>query len=277
MKETDKNKLSKKNLRILLPVIILISLLSIMIISLLTAIILDNKPFNKQKYVNKIIKEVFYDNNTSIEKLESTLQNPMINEVIFIGKDSALRYKPDNSVIKAYGLQKYVEEQEKYSLKVEKIAIENIEYKIDKINKGSINYKIKPWYIYNYSYDLSLLKELIMKDADFKITEKTVFKEEYTVNEYKARVIALRILDNHLEDYNNIDNEILDLKFIFNGKRAAENELLSLYYNLEGVTSKKSPNKMTEKEREKELVKMKKYLEEAELNEQYNKKNPYKI
>ena len=200
----------------------------------------------------------------------------MINEVTFIGKDSALRYRPDQNIIKAYGLQKYIEEQDKYSEKVEDIAIKNISYKIIKVNKNSINYKIKPWYMYKYSYDLNILKELIMQDAKFKTTEKNVFKEDYEVNEYKARVVALKILDKHLEEYDN-NNEVLELKFIFNGKRAAENELLSLYYTMEGVTSKTSPNKMTKEERKKEIEKMKNYLKESYSNGDYNSKNPYKI
>ena len=274
-KKTTK-KDTNKNLNLFLPMGIVISLLSIMIISLVIVLIVNNKPFNKEKYVDKIVTNVFLNKDISIEKLESTLQQPMINEVTFIGKDSALRYRPDQSVIKAYGLQKYIEEQNKYSEKVENIAIENISYKIVKINKNSINYKIKPWYMYKYSYDLNILKELIMEDAKFKITEKNVFKEEYEVNEFKARVVALKILDKHLEDYDN-NNEVLELKFIFNGKRAAENELLSLYYTMEGVTSKTSPNKMTKEERKKEKEKMKNYLKESQSNGDYNSKNPYKI
>lgn len=273
-KSTQKN--TNKNLNLFLPMGIVISLLSIMIISLIIVLIVNNKPFNKEKYVDKIVTNVFLNKNISIEKLENTLQQPMINEVTFIGKDSALRYRPDQSIIKTYGLQKYIEEQDKYSEKVEDIAIKNISYQIVKVNKNSINYKIKPWYMYKYSYDLNILKELIMEDAKFKITEKNVFKEDYEVNEFKARVVALRILDNHLEDYDN-KNEVLELKFIFNGKRAAENELLSLYYTMEGVTSKTSPNKMTKEERKKEKEKMINYLKESQSNGDYNSKNPYKI
>lgn len=275
-KEKEKTKNKKYKLNIVLPITIIISLLFVMIVSLSIAIIADNRPFNKVKYVDDIVQDVFFNKNVSIEKLENTLQQPMINEVTFIGKDSALRYRPDISVIKAYGLQRYIEEQNKYSEKVENLALENIEYEVDKVNDKSIDYKIKPWYIYKYSYDLTILKELIMEDAGFEITDKNAFKEEYEVNEFKARVVALKILDKHLEDYDNND-EILDLRFIFNGKRAAENELLSLYYNLEGVTSKNSPNKMTEQERDKETKKMKKYLEESQSNGLYNKKNPYNI
>ena len=274
-KKEENNEIN--NIKLILPIGIIVSLLSVMIISLIVSLIVNNKPFNKEKYVDKIVEEVFLNKNISIEQLENTLQQPMINEVTFIGKDSALRYRPNQKIIKANELQKYIEAQDKYSEKVENIAIENISYKIDKINKNSINYKIRPWYIYKYSYDLNILKELIMKDAKFEISEKNVFKEEYEVNEFKARVVALKILDNHLEDYDNKDNEILELKFIFNGKRAAENELLSLYYNMEGVTSKYSPNKMNEEALKKEKEKMKEYLKESQINGEYNSKNPYKI
>ena len=274
MKKKRKTRKKIKHLNLFLPIIIISILLVIMILVLVTTMIPKMIPFDKKTYVNNIVKNVFYNQNVSLEKLEQTLKQPMINEVIFIGKDSALRYKPNERTIKKYGLQKYEEAQDNYSKKVESIAKEKIDYRKISETKNSLQYTIKPWYIYKYSYDLNILKELIMKDAGFDFTKENMFTDEYTINEYKARVVALKILNNHLNDYDNVDNELIEFKLMFNGEEARDSELLSLYYNMEGVTSKTSPNKMSEKEIQKEISKMKKYLKN---DKSYNKKNPYKI
>ena len=271
MKKIDK-KINHLNLFV--PITIITSLLILMIIILIITMISRMVPFDKKEYVSNVITNVFYNRNVSLEKLETTLKQPMINEVIFIGKDSALRNKPEESIIKKYGLQKYVETQEINSKKVEDIAIEKIDYRVVSISDDSIQYSIKPWYIYKYLYDLNILKELIMKDSGFVITKENAFTEDYIVNEYKARVIATKILNKHLTNYDNKDNEVIEYKFMFNGKEAQSSELLSLYYNMEGVTSKTSPNNMTEEEMSKEIDLMKKFLKE---DNNYNKKNPYNI
>ncbi len=279
MKKKKKKKKNKKikNLNLLLPISIIIILLFLMIIALIASMISNMKPVSKKEYINQVVKEVFYDKDLSIEKLENTLNEPMINEVIFIGKDSALRYKPSEDIIKTHNLQKYVDLQEKYAAKVEKKAKQEIEYRIIKQEDNSIVYKIKPWYIYKYSYDLNILKELIMENAGFVTKEKNVFGEDYNINEFKARVIALKILDKHLNDYNNTTNETLELNMFFDGAHPREAELLSLYYNLEGVTSKTSPNRMTQEEKSIEVGKMQDYLDAAEEEGLFNRKKPYKI
>ena len=275
-KQKKKNK-KTKYLNIVLPISTIITLLVLMTIVLAVTVISNLKPIDKKDYINQVVKDIFYNQNVSIEKLESTLNEPLINEVIFIGKDSALRYKPSEEIIKKHGLQKYVEVQEKYSEKVEKLAKKKIEYGIEEQDGNSILYKIKPWYIYKYSYDLNILKEMIMDDANFSISEDNIFEEDYNVNEFKARVIAIKILDKHLNDYNNKTDEILELNMYFDGNKPREAELLSLYYNLEGVTSKTSPNRMSIEEKTIELGKMQEYLKKAEKKGLYNKKNPYKL
>ena len=67
-KKTTKKE-TNKNLKLFLPMGIVISLLSIMIISLVIVLIVNNKPFNKEKYVDKIVTNVFLNKNISIEKL----------------------------------------------------------------------------------------------------------------------------------------------------------------------------------------------------------------
>ena len=116
-----------------------------------------------------------------------------------------------------------------------------------------------------------------MENAGFVTKEKNVFGEDYNINEFKARVIALKILDKHLNDYNNTTNETLELNMFFDGAHPREAELLSLYYNLEGVTSKTSPNRMTQEEKSIEVGKMQDYLDTAEDEGIYNRRKPYKI
>jgi len=264
-------------------ILISIILIIIAIIMILLSIGLNkekpenNRKVSKKNYVNNVINDEFYNKDETIKELETTIGSSMIKDEIFIGKDSAIRHKPSNDLIKQYKLNDYIVIQEKLATKVEKRIIDNVEYKAVTQSENYIDYEIKPWYFYNYSYDLSILTELIMNDAGFVVTEKNVFKEDYTINEFKARVKALIILDNSLTDYDNVDNEIIYFTFHFRNNKASDNQFLSLYYNLEGATSKKSPNRMNEKQQNEEKEKMIKYLKDAETNGLYNKKNPYKI
>ena len=83
MKKKKKKKKNKKikHLNLLLPISIIITLLFLMIIALIASMISNMKPVSKKEYINQVVKEVFYDKDLSIEKLENTLNEPMINEV----------------------------------------------------------------------------------------------------------------------------------------------------------------------------------------------------
>ena len=85
--------------------------------------------------------------------------------------------------------------------------------------------------------------------------------EKYYLYEYKAKVISMKILDQHLDVYSNKDEtEKLILYFDENDK-IKENEYLSLYFNLIGATSDKS-KEATEKNEDK-TKRIRKYIDDA--------------
>ena len=270
-----KDSIKKILLFIILIIIVLIIILSFVFINKKK----ETPKVSKEKYIDNIVNDVFFEKNVTIDELNDATDTKLIKNDIFIGKDSELRYRPSEKLIKKYKLKDYIPIQDKLAGEVEKRALNNIEYKVIDKNEDDnyIEYEIKPWYAYKYLRNVEYLKEMIMEDAGFVSDVNTVFTEEYEINNFKSRVIALRVLSNHLSDYDNINNEKLRFSFYFNGNKAKEFEFYSLYYNLQGATSKESPDRMSFEQIDQEKARMKKYLEEAITNGLYDKSNPYKV
>ncbi len=227
---------------------------------------------HKETVINTIEKE-FYSSKNTVKDLEEITKKPMISQDVFMGKGSALRLKPDNKVMTRYDLSKYESVINKYAPIVEKRFLKNTKYTVKENESGNLEFKIKPWYFYNYSSDLSYLTDKILDEANFDMNK--IYTDEFFSSEYKARSIAIKIMNDHLDNYDNKD-ETVDFTFFYENGKPTDIEYFSLYLNLCGATTKNSAMKETSFTAEQE-TRVTKYLKEAEKKGLINMKKPLSL
>ncbi len=258
----------KKKLIIIIPIVVI--LLAIILIFLLNS--LKEKPNpDKSKVVEDVIQNVFYNDSITISDLKKELQSAMPSEEVFLGKDSVIRKKPSDELIKRNNLKAYESIQNKYYKNVEKKFKENASYKIVASDDKKVSIDVIPWYYSQYASDLSKLTYKLLNYANYEVTEDNYGSKEYEVNEYKARVIAMRIMNRHLDEYDNNTKEVLKCEVEFTGDKPGEFDYYTVYLMLEGITAEKAPSKDEQAER------INQYIEDAKQAGIFNENTPYKI
>ncbi len=263
------NKISK-TLLVLAIIIILIGS---------TIFIINNKDENKlskKDVVENIINDVFYNDSTTIKKLNGVMNAQIIPEEVFIGPDSYIRNKPSERIIKKYKLEKYEKTQDKYSVEVEDKLKSAAKYRITDYNDSIVSLEIEPWYYYNYSNDLTSLSIELMKLVNFDIENIDFSSEVFIVTEYKARIVSMRILNEYLDEYNNDNNEVREVDIEFDNDKPREFAYYTLYEVLEGATSDYSYEKDNEYS-EKQSIRLKGYIEKAKKDNLLDEKSPLKV
>lgn len=207
---------------------------------------------NHKGEVENIINKYFISTDTTSNGINSVMgkdYDVITNYYIAVGKDSYMRYIPEN----IDNLDEYLKQQEIYSNRVESKYLDNIYYSVAELDDGSLFFKIKPWYFSQYAFDLSSLinQLLLMAGIDENLIETNY--DEYSIYEYKARVKSLMILDNYLDNYNNKD-EIIEFVFYYDGDTPRENQYYSLYLNLIGATSEYFKNDIGKEKRVSEYL-----------------------
>lgn len=216
----------------------------ILVILVLATVVASTKRLNKIKetYTNKELNEKTEDVTSDIintdltyEKFTKIIGQNVPNVHIPVGPNSYLRNKPEDKLIKKYNLENYVKEQEELVKKVEKRYLDNLNYEIlgtvDKDGESCQIVKITSYYYALYLNDfINLTNNLLDKDlADIVTSEKTQI--EY----YKVHVAALKILDNHLDDYENKEKESVEVTVCYvNGKIKSSDEMLGFILSLQG-------------------------------------------
>ena len=87
---------------------------------------------------------------------------------------------------------------------VQKHCVDNVNKKIlDNLKYSFDNNKIKvnTWNYYEYVTDLIYLKVLIEKHANVNTKLMTNDNRQYFEKDYQAKIVALRIMNNYLDDY----------------------------------------------------------------------------
>ena len=248
-------------------VVVLIFIVIIAFCFLICGVILYIRTNNNNKIekVDNIITNKFFNKNTlNIDFVKSTGRAMLLYNVVY-GDESSLRHKPDSEIYDNYKLDRYAPDIDKYSSIVEKNFSDKLVYTARANIYGNIDYKIKPWYFYSYSNDLNDFIEKILEYINFDVSNMS--NNEYNAYEYRARAIALKIMNDHLSNYDN-KNEIINYELKFDNNNPNKNSLYDLYLNLIGSTSKYLSNESNQNKR------ISVYLNEA-LNEGLIDKNNF--
>lgn len=220
--------------------------------------------------VENVISDVFLTTDTSLEEIEEITEHELNSIFIATGENGFLR----ETIECNEDISKYKNMQNIYATKVEEKYINNTDYTVEELDNGNLFFQIKPYYFKTYASDVTVLASKLMKLAGVEddLIEKNY--DSYKVYAYKANIKAMMIMDEYLDNYNNKD-EVLPFTFYFDGNEPAENQYLSLYFNLIGVTSEYMIN--SDIEHEEQDIRVEQYLNSAIDRGLVNKDNPLGI
>lgn len=226
-----------KNKRIII-ICVVITLVIVGILSFFLLTKTSNKVTeqNLEKLETKTINNIatLEDENITQSKFEKILGKETHNIHIVAGQDSYLRNKLSNKLIKKYNLQNYVKLQKELADKVEEKYLSNLTYEVISSdvedNKVCQTIEITTYY---YALYLNDLLDLVSEMTEGTI-EDAEQNEKDAVDYYKMQVLAMKVLDNHLDDYENTTNEISTTKICYTDGKTDSDEMLGLIAALNG-------------------------------------------
>ncbi|MBR3199055.1 MAG: hypothetical protein IKG27_03475 [Bacilli bacterium] len=211
----------------------------------------------------KEITDTLTNTNLTYDEFTKLVGEKVPNVHIAVGPNSYLRNKPTDKQIKKYKLENYLNLQEQLVQKVERKYLDNLHYEILETtysgNEVCQKVNITSYYYATYLDDLiNITSNLTNKDLDDIATS-----EKTQIEFFKVQVLALKVLDNHLEDYNNVNNESVIFPVCYvNGKIKNSDDMIGFIGALQGERYENmdySKNENIKKADER----VKKYLEEA--------------
>ena len=223
----------KSKMRLIIEIIIVISILVLSSIIVINVVSVDKKA-NEEKNTKDLIEnlnKLLINGGSKEEIIELTGLDDVDETSLMTGKDCYMRTRPDDKTIKDNNLDNYVIIQDELSSNVEKKIQSNFYYSIDDVQEEDdytqYSVLLKSYYQIAYLLDLEeLQKQLLAKSG----------LEESEVNNYKAKVIALKILNERLDDYvNNDENCMANLYRYKNDKERNDSSLLSYINLLQGL------------------------------------------
>ena len=191
-KKTEKKKRNNKLLVIILVVA------AILLLTSLILLIVNSSGNKVERKLNKINQLVI--NGSSKDALSKYMNIDKIDgNYLMTGPDCYMREKPDDETIKANKLEKYVSLQNKYASNVEKKIKENFQFimgeKTFKDNGATVyTGVVRGYYQLEYMLDLKEMQRQLIE---------TLKLENEEINQYKSKVIGMKILDNYLSQYEN--------------------------------------------------------------------------
>ncbi len=198
------------------------------------------------------------------EELATAINVDDINSLsIMTGEDSYMRLLPSKNKIDEYNLQKYQKEQDSLATIVEKSIKDNfvfeLEKKTAKINDATVYYGVlKAFYQMTYLQDLQELQRVLFEE--YKLSNGITDEE---VEQYKAKVVAMKILNEKLNQYKNNDQYCGAAVYQYEDEESTSMSLLSYLNLLQGINFHNEDVEELENTREERITK---YIEEAKEN-----------
>ena len=188
-----------------------------------------------EKKTDDLVEEIINPNLTYEEFSEIAGNVPNVH--IPVGPNCYLRNKPTKEQIKKYKLENYVKIQEELANKVEKKYLDNFKYEIVESKEDEDNnqicqtVRITTFYYALYINDLlGLTTELFDKNM-----EDIVTNVKTQIAFYKVQVLGMKVLDKHLDEYDNKNKESIDVQVCYkNGKFETKDDALGFILSLQG-------------------------------------------
>ncbi|MBR6948854.1 MAG: hypothetical protein IKH54_01545 [Bacilli bacterium] len=246
--------------------IIIIGIAIVLLIVGIVLVIINNNSNNMKKTLEKV-NNLALKGATKNELSKIFRTEELESDYMLTGPDCYMRLKPTEAKVKEYNLSNYIKEQDKLSKTVEKSIEENFFTLINdtttKENNATVySGVVRTFYQLEYLQDLKELQKLIL----------TEYKENNTLNEdidnYKAKVVAMKILDKKLDNYKNKDEYSGFNIYVYEDDTKTGSSFVSYMNMLQGINYHNDDVNKLEETREQRI---KDYLEEAKNNNTVNK------
>ncbi len=218
---------------------IIITLIFIIIIAIILLIAFWPKKQEENYTKKEIVEKVSngFINGISKEKLEKLMNQDIADKTMITGNDAYLLTKPSQNKIDQYNLNEYVQKNQTYFSNLEKKIKENYSWEFDgeaEANQSSYIINVKS---YSYGTYLSDLEEMV-NQLMIRVSDNT----PKDINKYKAKVIAMKILNSHLDEY--ICNEVKTILIDFTNINSDEtkNSLMQYLVDLAGYNNLQDEN-----------------------------------
>ena len=252
--------------------IIIIGIAIVLLIIGIVLVVINNNSNNMKKTLEKV-NSLALKGATKNELSKIFKTDELQSDYMLTGPDCYMRLKPTDVKIKKYNLNNYVKTQDSLSKTVEKSIEENfftlISDKTRKENNATVySGVVRTFYQLEYLQDLKELQNLILNE----------YKDNNKVNEevdsYKAKVVAMKILDKKLDNYKNKDEYSGFNIYVYEDDNKTGSSFVSYMNMLQGINYHNDEvNKLEETRQDR----IKDYLEEAKDNNTVNKGNLLEI
>ena len=245
-----------------------LGIILVVVISVITILVLgikankDGSTLSIKDRVDKVNKLVIAG--VSKEELNKVIKSDKLDSnYLLTGEDCYFRLKPSDEIIKNNNLANYSKIQNTLANKVEKLVSEELEIQMndDKYIRKENNAKVysgtlKAFYLTQYLVDLKNLEEKIY--AEYSIEDNN------EILRYKSKVMAMRILDEHLGEYKNLDQYSGFNIYVYEDDSKTADSIANYLNMLQGVNYSNETVTNLEKTREERLTS---YLEDAHEND----------
>lgn len=231
------------------------------------------------KNTENVIKKVL-SKETKEEELKEITGDEQVKFNIILGEDSMLRNKPSNKLIEKYNLTSYVSVQDSVSTQLEDTFLQNIDYKIVSSEKNESDEVVQTIEVVGFYYELFMADHSLLSSLLFeKGTGKTIVNEKDEkdgIEFYKASVVALKMMEPYINDYENYGEKVTFNIIYVDGKPKNSDQMLTLLLNLRGMNYPNMNFSVPEMKKAQE-ERVKKYLDTAISNGIYDENDPLKL
>lgn len=216
---------------------------------------------NKRSKIKETIEEVnqIVLSSASKEELLKKVNSEKINSfIIMTGPDSYIAEKPSKDLIEKYNLSNYEKVQTQLVERVEKKIKDNFktimsDETFEDNNATVYRGLLKTYYQIYYLHDLQDLQQKI-------IAEKLITEEDNEILEYKAKIIAMKVIDNYLDIYDNKKEYCSFTVYIYDDEKKTADSFASYLNMLQGSNYDNDTTKKLEQSAE---IRINGYYEEA--------------
>ncbi|MDO4995753.1 MAG: hypothetical protein Q4E69_01105 [Bacilli bacterium] len=257
--------MNKGKIRLILEIIISILIVIFLGIILCNVIKFDSKDNTKEtKEMIEELNTLLINGGTKEEIIALTGIDEIDSRILLTGPDSYMALYPDKSEINNENIDAYIEEQNKLVKNVENKIKSNFNATVQDIKEedNSKVYKVllKSYYQITYLEDLQELQKKVLLASSL---------ENNTLNNYKSKVLALKILDSHLDYYVNKDENCLAILYDYKDDKDKTKQSIISYINmLQGINYHNE--EIIEEDVIKKNKRLQEYIVEAKNNNSVN-------